>query len=89
MYYNGIAETISVRNNPVSATIYLSLSSVKIKAYTYQLIAANGNIVQQGNLQYSGTGSLSIALRPSAVSGSYILVLNDGANISTHKIIIH
>jgi hypothetical protein len=89
VYYNGIAETISMRNNPVSATIYLSLSSVKSKAYTYQLIAANGNIVQQGNLQYGGTGSLSIALRPSAVSGSYILVLNDGANISTHKIIIH
>jgi hypothetical protein len=87
--YAGISETISVRNNPVAAaTIYLSLSSVKNKPYNYQLIAANGNIVQQGNLQYGGTGSMSISLQSSVISGSYILVLNDGVKISTHKIIV-
>jgi hypothetical protein len=89
VHYNGIAETISIRNNPVAGTIYLSLSSVKNKPYNYQLIAANGNIVQQGNLQYGGTGSMSISLQPSVVSGSsYILILNDGVKISTHKIIV-
>jgi hypothetical protein len=89
VHYEGATETISVRNNPVTTTVYLSLSSVKSKAYSYQLIAANGNIVQQGNLQYGGNGSLAITLRSSAVSGSYILILNDGVNISTHKIIVH
>jgi hypothetical protein len=86
--YAGMAETISVRNNPATGIVYLTLISVKSKAYNYQLIAASGNIVQQGNLQYGGTGSMSIPLRSSVVRGSYILLLNDGVNISTHKIIV-
>jgi hypothetical protein len=88
VHYTDMAETISVRNNPVTTTVYLSLNSVKNKVFNYQLIAANGNVVQKGNVQHGGTGTMSILLRSSVVSGSYILVLNEGVNISTHKIIV-
>jgi hypothetical protein len=86
--YDASKESIILKNNPVKATIYLALTSKKNIAYTYQLIAANGSLVQQGNLQYGGAGSIAIPLNPSTKKGTYIFTMTDGKSLFTRKILI-
>ena len=85
---NNPSENITLKNNPVMGTIYLSLSSANPSSFNYQLIATSGSIAQQGNIQYGGTGSLAINLQPNIAAGSYILVMNDGRILFTQKIIV-
>lgn len=80
-------EIITLVNNPVKNTIHLSLTSTKNASFVYQIITSGGSIVQQGNLQYSGSGKMAIPLHFNAIKGSYILLINDGKNSFTQKII--
>jgi hypothetical protein len=57
-------------------------------SYSYQLIATNGSSVQQGKIKYGGTGSLSIYLNSNVVAGNYLLLMNDGNNLFSQKIIV-
>jgi hypothetical protein len=81
-------DIISIKNNPVKATINLSLSSNKNASFRYQIISSNGSTVQNGILQYGGTGSLAIPLHAYMPTGSYILIMNDGKIIFSKKIIV-
>jgi hypothetical protein len=81
-------DIISIKNNPVKRTINLSLSSTKNASFRYQIISGNGSTVQEGILQYGGTGSLSIPLHGYMATGSYILIMNDGKIIFSKKIIV-
>jgi hypothetical protein len=78
-------DIISIKNNPVKATINLSLSSNKNASFRYQIISSNGSTVQDGILQYGGTGSLAIPLHAYMPTGSYILIMNDGKIIFSKK----
>ena len=86
--YGAGSEIITIRNNPVKGTINLSLTSIQKSSFYYQVISSNGGILQQGNLPYSGNGSMAIPLRFNATTGSYILMMNDGKTRFTQKIII-
>lgn len=85
---NASNEIISLKNNPVTGSINLLLSSKKNHSFTYQIMSVSGSLVQQGSVAYSGSGNLSIIVDKNITTGSYILIMNDGKKLFTQKIII-
>jgi hypothetical protein len=72
-------KTIDIMSTVVTGSIQVNSNS----SYPYQLLDETGRLIEQGMLR---TGSNTIVLR-SAVKGLYLLRVQNGADVTTHKIL--
>jgi hypothetical protein len=66
-------EAFHLLQNPVQKNIVLSASNASAGKYYYQLLSADGRVVQQGSLTYEGAGNINLPIYASVASGTYML----------------
>lgn len=69
---------ILIVNNPASEVIYLSPGKQVSGDYNYQLVAANGQLLQQGKLNFSNGAIVPLRITQHLTQGIYILELKNG-----------
>lgn len=69
---------ILIVNNPASDVIYLSPGKLINGSFNYQLVAANGQQLQQGTLSFSNGAIVPLRITQHLTQGIYILELKNG-----------
>ncbi len=69
---------ILIVNNPASDVIYLSPGKQISGAFNYQLVASNGQLLQQGKLNFSNGAIVPLPITQHLTQGIYILELKNG-----------
>ena len=84
---NNPAAAITLLNNPVQHTIYLSAPNAYNGAYDYKLFNSSGQQVQSGQLQFAGN-IISIPLSFTITPGTYTLVVQNDQRRFSEKIVV-
>lgn len=77
---NGNDKLLYVITNPVDASIDLYASTGVKGLYNYSITNMAGQLVQAGTLDIRNAGTYSIYLKPSIISGTYVLLVQNEAN---------
>jgi hypothetical protein len=79
---------IVIVNNPVEDVIVLLPGAQISGSYNYQLVAANGQLIQQGRIQLSAGGTTPIRIEQNVSKGIYVLEIKNGLNRFTKTVMV-